>query len=116
MPRVLLVFLDGVGLGDDDASYNPFVTADLPRFRSLLEEKRVVRDTAPYHAGRASLVAIDATLGVAGTPQSGTGQAALFTGVNAAQRYGRHFGPWVPAQLQPMVRAGNALTDVVPAI
>jgi 2,3-bisphosphoglycerate-independent phosphoglycerate mutase len=109
MSRVLLVFLDGVGMGDDDATYNPFVTADLPVLRSVLDGRAVVRGSAPYHASRASLVAIDATLGVPGTPQSGTGQAALLTGVNAAQRYGRHFGPWVPAQLRPLVRDENVL-------
>jgi hypothetical protein len=39
---------------------------------------------------RASLVPLDATLGVPGLPQSATGQTALFTGVNAAQLFGRH--------------------------
>jgi hypothetical protein len=29
-----------------------------------------------------------------GLPQSGTGQATLFTGVNCAERVGRHFGPY----------------------
>jgi 2,3-bisphosphoglycerate-independent phosphoglycerate mutase len=109
VPRVLLVFLDGVGLGDDDATYNPFLTAALPVLRSLIDARSIVRDAAPYHGNRASLIAIDATLGVAGTPQSGTGQATLLTGINAAQRFGRHFGPWVPARLQPMVRAENVL-------
>src|SRR5919108_3810781 len=109
MPRVLLVFLDGVGLGDDDASYNPFVTASLPVLHALLDARPIVRASAPFHAARASLVALDATLGVAGTPQSGTGQATLLTGVNAAQRCGRHFGPWVPAQLRPLVRNENVL-------
>jgi hypothetical protein len=37
---------------------------------------------------------IDATLGVEGLPQSGTGQATLFTGVNCAEIVGRHFGPF----------------------
>src|SRR5688572_29542993 len=109
MSRVLLVFLDGVGLGDDDASYNAFVFADLPVLHALFDGRPVVRGSAPYHGTRASLIAIDATFGIAGTPQSGTGQAALLTGVNAAQRYGRHFGPWVPSQLRPLVRDENVL-------
>src|SRR5688572_19701510 len=109
MSRVLLVFLDGVGLGDDDASYNAFVFADLPVLHALFDGRPVVRGSAPYHGTRASLIAIDATFGIAGTPQSGTGQAALLTGVNAAERYGRHFGPWVPSQLRPLVRDENVL-------
>jgi hypothetical protein len=52
---------------------------------------------------------VDATLGVEGTPQSGTGQAALLTGVNAAAAFGRHFGPWVPTDLRPLVRDENVL-------
>jgi hypothetical protein len=39
--------------------------------------------------------AIDATLGVDGLPQSGTGQTALLAGVNAAALHGRH-QPHVP--------------------
>jgi hypothetical protein len=39
---------------------------------------------------RATLVPLDATLGVQGLPQSATGQTALFTGVNASKLFGRH--------------------------
>lgn len=52
---------------------------------------------------------VDATLGVDGTPQSGTGQATLLTGVNAAEAFGRHFGPWVPTALRPLVRNESVL-------
>lgn len=50
---------------------------------------------------------IDATLGVDGTPQSGTGQTALLTGRNAAHLYGRHFGPWVPTGLRDLLVREN---------
>jgi hypothetical protein len=52
---------------------------------------------------------LDATLGVSGLPQSGTGQAALLTGENAPALHGRHFGPWVPARLRPLVREESLL-------
>lgn len=113
--RVLLLFVDGVGLGDDDAATNPFVTAVTPRLNDLLDGARLLRATAPVHAARASLVAVDATLGVAGTPQSGTGQASLLTGVDAVALHGRHFGPWVPARLRTLVREQNVLTTAVRA-
>jgi 2,3-bisphosphoglycerate-independent phosphoglycerate mutase len=109
MSRVLLLFVDGVGLGDDDAASNPLRTAALPVLQGLLAGRPLLRDAAPVHAAGASLVGIDATLGVAGTPQSGTGQAALLTGVNAAELHGRHFGPWVPARLQRLVREESLL-------
>jgi 2,3-bisphosphoglycerate-independent phosphoglycerate mutase len=110
MTRVLLFFVDGVGLGDDDAASNPFVNAALPTLKSLLGGAPVIRASAPVHAERASLVAIDATFGVEGTPQSGTGQAALLTGLDAVALHGRHFGPWIPARLRDTVRSQNVLT------
>jgi 2,3-bisphosphoglycerate-independent phosphoglycerate mutase len=110
LTRVLLLFVDGVGLGDDDATCNPFVTARLPHLDALLG-CRITRDGAPFHGPNASLVAVDATLGHAGTPQSGTGQASLLTGANAVTMHGRHFGPWVPARLQPLVRNESVLAS-----
>ena len=107
--RILFVFLDGVGLGDDDAS-NPFTHAALPGFRRMLDGRLPLLRNTPYHGTRASLVALDATLGVPGKPQSGTGQATLLTGRNAAQLHGRHFGPWVPAAIRPMLRDENILS------
>jgi hypothetical protein len=45
-----------------------------------------------------------------GLPQSGTGQTALLTGRNAAVLYGRHFGPWVPVPLRPLMMKENVLS------
>lgn len=109
MARALLVFVDGVGLGSPDPSHNPFSTARLPVFERLLGGRPVVAGTAPFHGREASLVALDAQLGVPGLPQSGTGQAALLTGQNAARLYGRHFGPWIPTPLRQLVREGSVL-------
>jgi hypothetical protein len=44
---------------------------------------------------------------MAGLPQSGTGQAALFTGVNAAKLAGRHFGPYPPSALHRLIEEKN---------
>jgi 2,3-bisphosphoglycerate-independent phosphoglycerate mutase len=111
VPRILLLFVDGVGLGDDNSASNPFLHARLPNLAALLDGRSITRDAAPCHAADASLVAIDATLGHDGTPQSGTGQAALLTGANAVTMHGRHFGPWVPARLQRMVREESVLAS-----
>jgi 2,3-bisphosphoglycerate-independent phosphoglycerate mutase len=109
LPRVLLVFVDGVGLGEADAAHNPFAVARLPHLRALLDGRDITNDGVPFHGEGASLAGMDATLGVAGTPQSGTGQAALLTGANAVVMHGRHFGPWVPARLQRLVREESVL-------
>jgi hypothetical protein len=52
---------------------------------------------------------LDATLGMPGLPQSGTGQAALLTGEDAPALFGRHFGPWVPVALRPLVHQRSLL-------
>lgn len=105
-PRTLFVFLDGVGLGVPGEA-NPLSVLTLPSFQRLAggqrwtSEARVI-DT-PTHVFRS----IDATLGVAGLPQSGTGQATLFTGVNCAEHAGRHFGPYPHSTSKPVIAEHN---------
>lgn len=55
---------------------------------------------------------LDATLDVDGTPQSGTGQVALLTGLSAAEEFGGHFGPWTPVRLRPVVEERSLLRQV----
>src|SRR6266542_2341673 len=57
--------------------------------------------------------AIDATLGVMGLPQSGTGQTALLAGVNAAALHGRHQPHFPPVALRPLLAERNMLRRVV---
>ena len=107
--RVLLFFIDGVGLGSDDPGTNPLARAQLPTFEALLEGRRPMASAAPFHGEMASLVGVDAILGAPGTPQSGTGHAALLTGEDAVRRFGRHHGPWVPTALRPLVAERSVL-------
>lgn len=117
--RALLVFLDGVGIGPGDAAFNPFAAAHLPRLHALLGGRRLVAEHLDADgrilAEHAVLVAADATLGIPGLPQSGTGQTSLLTGRNAAAEYGRHFGPWVPTPVRPMLAAHNLLSRAAAA-
>jgi hypothetical protein len=91
--KILFLFLDGIGLGDNDPEKNPFVRAQMPHLRSLLGGRALIRESAPFEGERISLVALDAGLGVKGLPQSATGQAVLLTGVNIPARLGYHYGP-----------------------
>lgn len=111
--RAILVFLDGVGIGPADRAVNPFAAATLPNIRGILGGRLPVTEDLDAR-GRivsdgAVLAAADATLGMEGVPQSGTGQTTLLTGRNAARVYGRHFGPWVPTALREMLAAENLL-------
>lgn len=76
----LLLFFDGVGLGPADADRNPFAGKGIRRLG-------VLAGAAPDGAAFRPL---DPTLGIAGLPQSATGQTTLYTGVNAAALLGRH--------------------------
>ena len=91
--RILTLFLDGIGLGDDDPAINPFAAADTPNMRSLSNGKRWLKYTGWQASERAVFIPTDARLGVPGPPQSGTGQASLVTGLNAPKLVGRHYGP-----------------------
>jgi hypothetical protein len=91
--RILFLFLDGVGLGDDDRTRNPFAVAKMPFLESLLGGRRLVAGSAPFQGLQADLLAIDACLGVRGLPQSATGQAVLLTGENVPAALGYHYGP-----------------------
>ena len=90
---LLLLFLDGVGLGENDPKKNPFTHTDMANLTNLLDGHRLHGGSAPYNGERASLLSLDASLGVAGLPQSATGQAVLLTGINVPKEIGYHYGP-----------------------
>src|SRR5215211_1314168 len=91
--RVLFIFLDGIGLGENDPTINPFARANMPNLNRLLEGRKLIKDAAPFHGEHASLLAIDPAVGVRGLHQSATGQAMLLTGKNIPAALGYHYGP-----------------------
>src|SRR5687768_6309391 len=91
--RVLFIFLDGIGLGEDNPETNPFARTKMPNLNRLLDGRSLLKDAAPFHGERASLLAIDPAVGVRGLPQSATGQAILMTGINIPAELGYHYGP-----------------------
>jgi hypothetical protein len=106
-------------MGPPDPRINPFLRAELPTFRKILPRDIPVpvREAAdPGVVGadppseQARVFPLDPLMGMEGLPQSGTGQVALLTGENAAGLYGRHFGPWVPVPLRPLMMKKNILT------
>jgi 2,3-bisphosphoglycerate-independent phosphoglycerate mutase len=100
----LLLFVDGVGIGIDDPSVNPFAVPGIRHLAPLAG--RAPSDGAAFRP-------LDATLGVPGLPQSATGQTTLFTGVNAARTIGRHH-PGLPGPtLQAILRAESLFLKLV---
>jgi hypothetical protein len=111
----LFVFLDGVGVGRADPEVNPFLVAKLVRLRGLLGGALPTLEQPEAAGERSVAFGVDASLGVPGIPQSGTGQTTLLTGENAALAFGRHFGPWTPVSLRPMLEERSVLKVAVSA-
>ncbi len=99
--HILMIFLDGIGLGNDDPSINPFAAAHTPTLHSLAASQRWLRSTPRTESARAIFIPTDACLGVPGRPQSATGQAAIMTGRNVPAEIGEHYGP----KPNPAIRA-----------
>ncbi|MGD0337934.1 MAG: metalloenzyme [Bacteroidota bacterium] len=104
---VTMLFLDGVGIGKKDSASNPFFSARLPHLRSLFGGGIPYRRSARLQGDHALVIPINATLGIPGLPQSGTGQTALFSGVNSPKLLGRHFGPYPPSLQREIIREKN---------
>jgi hypothetical protein len=103
---VLMLFIDGIGVGVDDPDINPFARRGIRRLRALAG-----RDPGEDCAFRP----IDATLGVAGIPQSATGQTTLFTGVNAAALLGRHHVGLPGPSLWPLLTRESLFAELIEA-
>ncbi len=93
MTRVLFVFIDGFGIGEPDAEINPIFAARTPALDKIYAEGLVMPT--------------DPLLGVAGLPQSATGQTAIFTGVNAPEAVGRHVNAQPTKPLRDIIESDN---------
>lgn len=107
MRRVIYLFLDGVGIGHGDAAVNPLAAGVYPTLAAALGDAAALT-TAAHHSGPlAELVPVDAQMGIAGRPQSATGQAAILTGINAPARLDEHYGPRPDARVRAVIDEGN---------
>ena len=89
--KFIFLFIDGVGLREP-ATDNPITPEVCPALCRLFAR----------HA-----VPIDACLAVDGLPQSATGQATMFTGVNAPIFMGRHCEGFPGPSLRKKIEEGN---------
>ncbi len=108
MHNVLMVFVDGFGIGKKDYSYNPFFKYGFKTFEKIFGhipsiENQTLSNNSHF------LFPTDATLDVEGLPQSGTGQASLFCGFNAAKFVGKHYGPYPYSTTLPILKKKNIL-------
>ena len=120
--KLLFIFVDGVGLGPNDPQVNPLARVSITHLEALLGGHKLVANSHFagdgsvndfIHTSQASLLALDACLGIDGIPQSATGQAALFTGENIPQQIGSHEGPKPSPPIVGLLRQGTLLTNMV---
>lgn len=82
--KVLLIFIDGLGIGENNKNINP-----LARLANA-EPLNNFREKSTDIIFEGVLIPTDACLGVEGRPQSASGQTTILTGVNAPQLLGFH--------------------------
>ncbi len=98
MSRVLLIFIDGLGIGSR-APHNP-----LARLGEEAAPLAVFAGEEPRLIEGGVLARTDARLGVAGRPQSASGQTTILTGVNAPARLGYHKQGFPNEALREIIR------------
>ncbi|HLF02289.1 MAG TPA: hypothetical protein VI547_09960 [Anaerolineales bacterium] len=109
MRHILFLFLDGIGLGEDNPTVNPFARAELPTLHSLVDGRRLLNNTPTLDNSHTHSLFIptDASMGVSGPPQSATGQATLLTGLNVPALVGGHWGPKPNEAVAAILRRDN---------
>jgi len=103
---VLMIFIDGVGIGEKDYEFNPFFKYGFKIFNEIFNETPCKQNPSLEKDGM-FVFPTDATLGVEGLPQSGTGQVAIFCGMNAPKFVGKHFGPFPYSTTIPVIEEQN---------
>lgn len=110
--HILFLFVDGIGLGEDDPEINPFVVANTPTLLELTNGKRWIKGIGTQESERALFIPTDPRLGVAGRPQSGSSQAVILTGKNVPEMIGRHYGPKPNEPIRELLKEDNFYMQV----
>jgi len=95
--KVIFIFIDGIGVGNENRETNPIYAAKTQVLWKLMAEARFLAD---------------ASLGVPGLPQSATGQTAIFTGVNAPAVLNRHMSGQPTITLKRLIQKLNLFGEL----
>lgn len=107
-----MIFIDGVGIGENDPSKNPFFQREFAFLHATFDETPHLKNQE-LEKNNKFVFPVDANLGVEGLPQSGTGQTAIFCGINAAKKIGKHFGPYPYSSLVPIIKEENIFKKLI---
>jgi 2,3-bisphosphoglycerate-independent phosphoglycerate mutase len=109
---LILLFIDGVGIGKKDSEYNPFFKYKFKTFSELFGETPSI-DNPIIKSNNGFIFPVDAKMGIDGFPQSGTGQTSIFCGLNAPKFVGKHFGPYPYSTLIPIIKEQNIFIEFI---
>jgi len=109
--RVMMIFVDGLGIGKNNPEINPLVRFKFNFFNEFFGQFPTLKNSRIQNE-YFTIKPINATMGVEGLPQSGTGQTAIFCGFNASKFIGKHFGPYPYSTLKPLIQQKNIFTEL----
>ena len=99
---VILIFVDGIGIGQNDPSINPCLHSE---YKIFSPKNRLPHKGVSFP--------LDACLGIIGFPQSATGQTTIYTGVNAAKHIGKHLFGFPNAQLIELLVKNSIFVNLI---
>lgn len=110
MLSTIIIFVDGIGIGKKDYDSNPFFKLGFKTYLKIFGKTPHLKLQKLFADG-VYLKGIDASLGVQGIPQSGTGQTSIFCGINAQKLIGKHFGPFPYSILIPHLKTNSIFSS-----
>ena len=96
--NVIMVMIDGLGVpssGWNNSIYSEFCSKEFTDFFNEYS------------------IPIDACLGIEGIPQSATGQATIYTGINAAKLKGMHISGFPARTLKNLIHENNIFSKLI---
>ncbi len=103
---ILLILVDGLGLGEREPKINPLARANLLWLKLFQGEEL---PSLPF----LEVAVTDATLGLPGLPQSATGQVSILTGINAPLLVGRHINGLCTPELADLLDGHSILSHAM---
>lgn len=113
MRHILLIFLDGIGLGEASTETNPFAVAEMPTLQQFTNGQAWLKNLPRIETDHSLFIPTDPRMGVAGRPQSASGQASILTGINVPERIGEHYGPRPNPAIRAILAEDNFFKQVV---
>lgn len=105
MKKLFLFFIDGIGLCQKESPISHLFTK--------ITGKKLIAGNQPDFFDSGVICSADATLNVPGRPQSATGQAAIFTGINASEYLGYHLTAFPNQKLVDLIEKQSLMKNLV---